>query len=168
MLNGGTGSDQLIGGAGIDRLNGGGGKDALNGGGGNDRLIGNAGDDNLIGGAGNDNLNGGSGDDVLNGGSGNDKLTGGANHDTFVFNGAFGHDTVTDFSGSNLEDIDLSGVGPIVSFQDLVKHHLFDDPGGSGFAYIDDLKGHTVLLDGWTKGDFGAGHPITAADFIFS
>ena len=57
-------------------------------------LIADTGDDTLFGGIGDDNLSSGSGDDQLNGGAGNDVLRGGAGLDTFIFEGAFGHDTI--------------------------------------------------------------------------
>ena len=132
------GNDTLNGNAGNDLLNGGGGADALNGGGGRDSLIGNNGADVLQGGGGNDDLRGGGGHDIIDGGKGNDLLAGGAMADTFVFSGAFGHDTISDFAASNLEKIDLSGVSAITGFHNLVTHHLVDDPDGSGFAQITD------------------------------
>jgi Ca2+-binding RTX toxin-like protein len=49
------------------------------------------------GGSGNDTLVGASGDDILDGGDGSDVLTGGAGADVFVFDGASGTDTLTDF-----------------------------------------------------------------------
>lgn len=185
MLHAGGGDDLLAGGAGNDRMYGEGGNDLLNGQDGNDRLIGSVGDDNLLGSKGNDNLNGGGGNDTLSGGADNDKinggfgrdllvggagddhLIGGGGADTFVFSGNFGDDTISDFSAANKEKIDLSGVAAITGFHDLVSHHLFDDPNGSGNAFIDDLHGNTILLDHATMADFGAGHDYTRADFVF-
>ena len=54
--------------------------------------------ENLQGSGFNDVLIGDSGNNVLNGGGGDDILTGGLGRDTFVFQGNFGHDTVTDFT----------------------------------------------------------------------
>ncbi len=88
------------------------------------------------------------------GGAGNDHLNGGGGHDTFVFAGNFGYDTITHFGASNQEKIDLSAVAGITGFHDLVNHHLFDDPGGSGFALIDDGAGNTILLEHVTVADF--------------
>ena len=51
----------------------------------------------LTGGEGRDLINGKLGDDIINGGGGDDRLTGGSGKDVFVFNGAFGRDTITDF-----------------------------------------------------------------------
>ena len=185
ILNGNGGADTVIGGAGNDKANGGGGADSLNGGGGNDILNGNTGADVLNGAIGADSLNGGGGGDVLNGGAGRDDLKGGGGHDTidggkggdylsggamtdtFAFSDGFGHDTVSGFSANNHEDIDLSGVSAITGFHNLITHHLTTDDD-TGFAMIADGTSNTILLVGYTVGDFGAGHPVSGADFIFS
>jgi VCBS repeat-containing protein len=60
-------------------------------------LTGGKGSDVLDGGNGNDTLSGGNGADVLLGGLGDDLMTGGLGADTFVFNAAFGKDTISDF-----------------------------------------------------------------------
>lgn len=57
------------------------------------------------------------GNDTLNGGSGNDWLSGGSGADVFVFDAAFGCDTITDFSTYNGDRIDLSSLN--LSFDDL-------------------------------------------------
>ncbi|WP_419914407.1 peroxidase family protein [Hoeflea sp.] len=95
QMGGSDASDLLIGLAGNDTLEGLGGKDQLEGG---------EGDDDLAGGSGDDNLQGGRGSDTLNGGDGNDLLTGGGGYDTFVFEGIFGNDTVTDFGKGKKSD----------------------------------------------------------------
>ena len=166
-LNGQEGNDQLLGGRGGDTLNGGAGGDALNGYGGYDRLNGNGGDDTLRGEAGNDILRGGGGSDVLDGGPGRDELTGGAGPDRFDFSGNFGHDTIAGFSAWNQEDIDISGLAAITSFRDLVNHHLGAD-SGTGFALITIGTSKSILVENYTVDDFGAGEPISGADFIFS
>ncbi|WP_299689035.1 retention module-containing protein [uncultured Vibrio sp.] len=81
---------------------------------GNDRLEGGAGDDTLVGGDGNDTLIGGGGSDILTGGDGSDILTGGDGMDSFVwFNIQDGvEDTITDFSLSEGDQIDLREVLP--------------------------------------------------------
>ncbi|GHF41824.1 calcium-binding protein [Seohaeicola zhoushanensis] len=133
-----------------DRLTGSKGKNVLEGGGGNDKLFGLAGNDELIGDAGKDRLDGGAGDDIL---------TGGAHADIFVFSGAFGNDTITDFqTAGRAEKIDLSGVASIRSFRDLNNNHLSDV---NGVAVIDDLNGNTITLEGHVAADFSAN------DFIF-
>ena len=53
-------------------------------------------------------LVGNGGDNILTGGKGHDTLTGGAGADTFVFGLASGADTITDFSASQNDKIDLS------------------------------------------------------------
>ncbi|PTO52282.1 hypothetical protein CWN94_18040 [Vibrio splendidus] len=77
----------------------------LTGGTGNDRLEGGAGDDTLVGGDGNDTLIGGGGSDILTGGNG---------MDSFVWlnieDGV--EDTITDFSLSEGDQIDLREVLP--------------------------------------------------------
>lgn len=148
-LLGANGNDILIGGAGDDVLNAGADNDTVNGGDGADNLIGSTGDDSLLGGNGLDTLNAGDGNDTLSGGgdadsllggAGNDRLDGGFGNDTmdgglgadvFVFAGNFGTDTVNNFSLSELnEAIDVSGIGAITDFTDLVTNHL--SQGGLG------------------------------------
>jgi peroxidase len=95
---------------GNETISGDGGRDLLLGFGGDDGLGGAAGADDHYGGAGADTMDGGDGDDLLNGGAGNDVGTGGKGRDIFVFEGACGQDTVTDFK--DREDLlDLSDYG---------------------------------------------------------
>ncbi len=82
----------------------------INGGGGNDTLTGGVSSDFLVGGGGNDMLNGGGGNDRFIGGGGNDTMTGGTGADTFIFTGAPGTDTITDFV-SGTDKIDFSAYG---------------------------------------------------------
>ncbi|WP_123056844.1 calcium-binding protein, partial [Vibrio cyclitrophicus] len=86
----------------------------LTAGSGNDRLEGGTGDDTLVGGEGNDTLLGGDGNDTLIGGGGSDILTGGDGMDSFVWlnieDGV--EDTITDFSLSEGDQIDLREVLP--------------------------------------------------------
>ena len=166
-IHGAGGDDTLFGDAGRDQLIGGAGADVLNGGGGGDALNGNGGGDVLRGAAGNDRLNGGGGHDTIDGGKGDDSLAGGAMTDTFAFSDGFGHDTISGFSANNHEDIDLSGVSGITGFHNLITHHLTTDDG-SGFALITDGTSNTILLMDYTVHDFGAGQPISGADFIFA
>ncbi|MGE0241313.1 MAG: calcium-binding protein [Parvibaculaceae bacterium] len=104
---GNAGNDTLYGWQGDDHLDGGDGEDHLHGDQGNDTLIGGADDDELYGIEGADILDGGAGDDDLHGGSEADILTGGSGADTFHIavtgnNGAWGRDTITDFSGQDV------------------------------------------------------------------
>jgi hypothetical protein len=116
-LYGGSDDDLLTGGQGQDQLSGGTGDDELRGGQGDDELFGGQGDDLLFGGQGQDDLNGGQGDDALFGGQGDDKINGGTNDgaddvltggpgsDTFVFDGEFGSDIITDFTADDKIDL---------------------------------------------------------------
>lgn len=59
------------------------------------------GNDSIEAAGGNDTVNGDAGSDTIDGGAGDDLLTGGAGNDNFLFNGAYGNDTIT-----SLEDTD--------------------------------------------------------------
>ncbi|OOR89859.1 calcium-binding protein [Moraxella bovis] len=67
-------------------------------------------DDVMLGGIGNDTLIGNTGNDTLIGGAGNDTLNGGAGDDTYVFEGQWGQDIISDNAGTN--QIRLEGVSP--------------------------------------------------------
>lgn len=119
-LLGGDGDDRLLGGRGADWINTGAGNDTVDAGTGNDFILlgdgddvvlardahglgddaidGGAGNDRIHGGYGADTIAGGLGNDTLNGGAGNDTLTGGAGADVFEIRGAYGRETITDFS----------------------------------------------------------------------
>jgi Ca2+-binding RTX toxin-like protein len=78
---------------------------------GNDQLQGSSGNNTLYGGDGADSLLGQSGNDILSGGDGSDQLTGGAGTDTFIFkSGETGSDTITDFSTSQGDKIDIHDI----------------------------------------------------------
>jgi serralysin len=105
---GGSGSDQIIG----NQVS-----NSLQGYGGNDTLKGEGGDDVLIGASGTDRLDGGAGADRLYGGAGADDLIGRADADIFLFKvrtestvATSGRDTIFDFSASQGDKIDLSGI----------------------------------------------------------
>ena len=76
------------------------------------KLTGSGLDDTITGGIGKDTIIGGGGDDSIIGGLGNDSLTGGLGSDHFVFNTALNattnKDTLTDFSSTQGDKIDLS------------------------------------------------------------
>lgn len=147
-FEGGRGNDVIGGRGGADEISGGKGRDTLNGGGGNDDLAGNTG---------RDKLNGGGGRDVLDGGADNDRLKGGGANDTFRF--SKGDDVVVDFDAlSSGERVDLSGVGSIRGFRDLVNNHLSTSASD---VVIDDLRGNTMTLRNTDRGDLGSD------DFIF-
>ncbi|WHU01956.1 cadherin domain-containing protein [Sphingomonas sp. NIBR02145] len=100
-LNGGDGKDLLSGGDGGDSLYGDAGEDVLTGGEGSDSLYGGDDDDNISGGGGVDWIDGGNGNDTISGGAGADTLSGGDGDDLYIFEAAFGADTVIDFGGQN-------------------------------------------------------------------
>ena len=156
---GGNGDDQVDGGAGNDILRGGAQDDILVGNAGNDRAFGGTGSDVLSGGNGNDQLFGRGGFDILNGGAGDDLLEGGVQADQFIFAGAFGNDTITDFAATNnAERINLSAVGAISDFQDLIENHM-NQVGAD--VVIDDGLGNTITLVGVTLSD------LDSVDFVF-
>jgi serralysin len=98
-----------------DWLPGLGGRDELRGLQGDDTLDGGLGRDSLSGGDGNDVLVGGQGDDVLRGDAGGDQLKGGSGADKFVYqrisdSTSVGIDTITDFSSSSGDVIDVSRI----------------------------------------------------------
>ena len=76
------------------------------------KLTGSGLDDTITGGTGKDTIIGGAGDDSIIGGLGNDNLTGGLGSDHFVFNttlnASTNKDTLTDFSSTQGDKIDLS------------------------------------------------------------
>lgn len=112
LILGQAGKDKLLGGKGADTLKGGGGNDALIGGKGRDALTGGKGGDTLQGGDGTDTLRGDGGGDMLNGGAGADVLTGGKGADHFVFSNArqADGDKIRDFTTSQGDQIDVSGI----------------------------------------------------------
>ncbi|MFK7764037.1 MAG: calcium-binding protein [Roseobacter sp.] len=158
-LNGQDGNDTIIGGNGFDIINGGLGFDTLNGNNGNDTMNGGLGDDAMNGGNNNDILNGNAGNDTLTGGNGNDIMNGGFGNDEFVFANGFGNDTIVGFeANNNLEDINLSAVGAIVNFVDLLNNHM--SQSGSD-VIIDTGAGDTISVVNVDIGD------MNFADFIF-
>lgn len=189
-LRGGIGHDSLYGGEGTDTLAGGGQNDLLNGGDDEDAVFGGNGADTLIGDDDNDRLGGGNGDDLLFGGDGADFLTGDRlhdaiyggegndiiiggggrdtlygqlGHDRFVFGPNDGHDTVIGFSANNGEDIDLSGLGDIRNFQDLVNNHVENRGGEAVIVHA----GGSITLTGIGVNEIGHDQAYSADDFIF-
>jgi serralysin len=71
---------------------------------------GNALDNSLIGNVGSNHLYGGAGNDTIDGGAGDDFLSGGLGADTFIFRAGFGHDVITDFSATQQDMLNLSGL----------------------------------------------------------
>lgn len=117
--------------------------------------------DTLLGLAGNDTLNAYAGDDVLNGGTGADTLNGGDGADTFVFDDSASVDTVSDFSLSDSDMLDISdlliGYDPltnaITDFVEITDNgtdstlKVDSDGGADNFVTIATLLGVTGLTD---------------------
>jgi Ca2+-binding RTX toxin-like protein len=145
----------------------------LLGGAGFDNLTGNGGNDNLAGGAGVDNLTGYVGDDTLIGGAGVDTLTGGAGNDQFRFDqaaGAANADTVTDFTGGDVDKILLSlgafaalgSTGAVLATSVEQAAALTDDSGtASTFLKFDTSTG-ALYYDADGSGTGGAGLQLIA------
>ena len=155
-IRGGEGQDSLLGDAGDDTIYGDAGNDWLVGGADNDTLYGGADNDRLVAGSGTDELFGGAGADSLNGGLGDDTLTGGADADTFYFNGAFGNDTITDFTDGE-DTIDLTAISGITEFADLTIT-------ADGQNAVIDLTAHgggTITLENFDSSN------LDAEDFSF-
>jgi Ca2+-binding RTX toxin-like protein len=169
---GGAGSDFLIGNDAIGNLlRGGAGNDTLSGLNGNDTLYGGNNDDQLSGGNDDDQLFGGAGNDTLDGGNGNDTMGGGIGADEFVFNGAFGNDTILDLAGGDVARILGTGAGfnSFASFDvdgsgtiDATDAGLSDKVGIVGGSLQLDFNAgdtDTILFDGVTS--------LTASDLSF-
>ena len=170
-IDGGSGNDRLYGESGRDVINGGSGNDFLSGGYatdflygdvGNDELWGNKGGDQLFGGSGNDDVNGGDGDDMLSGdtghdtlfgghgndviigGANNDTLTGGLGVDTFVFEGRFGRDIITDYD-ENYDILEIDRNSFSGNSSDLLDR--FGQDRGDSYV-IDFRNGAAITLEG--------------------
>ncbi|UTA49221.1 Ig-like domain-containing protein [Simiduia sp. 21SJ11W-1] len=181
ILIGGEGDDRLFGGADDDKLYGGTGNDQLYGGSGNDLLLGEAGDDLLNGGTGDDTLfggedqdtlQGGEGNDVLFGGRGDDTLTGGNGADTFAWaRGNIGTDTVTDFTASEGDVLDLSDllVGEENGSIEEFLQFNFDEASGNTYINVDAdggtafEVGQVIILQGV---DITAGNTLTTQQVV--
>ncbi len=104
-IEGGGEADTILGEFGDDQILGQDGGDRLDGGVGNDKVDGGNGTDLVVGGEGHDVVQGGEGNDFIVGGAGNDRLAGNTTSevkpdnaiDSFIFEGAFGKDIITDF-----------------------------------------------------------------------
>lgn len=83
-----------------------------------DTITGNGSANLIVGGAGTDTLSGGGGNDTISGGAGNDFLSGGSGSDIFMFETAWGADTIKDFQRGR-DRIDLSDVEGLSSFSQL-------------------------------------------------
>jgi len=149
---GGNGADRLTGTAADEALAGGNGSDTLAGLAGADTLTGGNGSDDLSGGAGIDRLAGDNGADTLNGGAGDDELTGGLGGDRFVFDGAFGHDAVTDFGNGDriqLDDAQFADFAAVLAKSAQVGDDVVITLDAGNVITLQD-----VLLSSLKTGDF--------------
>lgn len=158
-LFGGSGDDQLYGGITGDGLFGGAGADSCQAGSGDDRIFGGSGDDLIYGNSGNDTIYGNAGFDTIDAGGGNDWILGGFNADVFVFEGAYGNDTIGDFDATNaFEVIRLQSSGRITDFADLMANHLTE---AGADLLIEDHAGNSIRLAGVALAD------LDESDFLF-
>lgn len=136
-----------------------------------DTLTGDTAANRIDGGKGNDRLSGGNGNDILIGGAGSDILTGGAGADTFVYaswtesqTAVKQRDTITDFSSSSGDRIDLSGIDANLLL-DGVQHFQFI--GTSTFSRTGgELRFTSVKSTTTVYGDLdGDGNPDLALSF---
>jgi Ca2+-binding RTX toxin-like protein len=162
LLVGGRGDDALHGGSGRDRAGGGAGDDVMRLGAGDDlvfhdggplhdfgrgadRIWGDDGDDRLHGGRGDDTIDGGTGDDVLNGGPGADRLIGGDGRDVFEVRGAYGVDSIADFTEGDRLAVQrgINGMGDTTL--DLLLARVSDGDAG---ARLDLGAGNALVFEG--------------------
>jgi Ca2+-binding RTX toxin-like protein len=121
-------------------------------------ITGGAGNNILAGLGGADSLSGGAGNDTLNGGAGDDTLSGGVGADRFVFAdvaGGVGIDTITDFSETELDKIDLAGIDANTA---LAGDQAFTFIGSAAFHNIAGelrfaVAGGGLAVQGDTNGD---------------
>ena len=145
----GTGVNSIVSGDSANNsLSGNLGRDMIFGNGGNDTITGGGNNDLLVGGAGNDTVTGGVGDDVVIGGTDNDTLIGGGGANRFVFAeaGPANVDTITDYSASRSDLIDLSP---------LLDSHFGPTGNPADFAHLVQNGSDVVVqadLDGAANG----------------
>lgn len=182
VLTGGEGSDVLDGGSGNDTLDGGSGVDTASfassaskvtvnlvtgsaNGAGNDSLIsienvvGSAFADTLTGNSGANAIDGGAGNDRITGGTGADLLTGGLGGDTFAYSTGdstvAATDTITDFSRTAGDRIDLSAIDAIIGGKDnaftFIGSQAFHNVAGE-LRFDASNNGYTIV-QGDTNGD---------------
>lgn len=132
------------------------GDDFLPGGGGDDYIFGNLGNDEVRGGAGTDIVRGSDGNDIVVGGKGDDFLYGGNGRDTFIFNGAFGHDLLQDFGSGDVMQFGPDPTGAPRVFESLTITQQGTD------TVIEDGFGNQVLLANFSAANLNGG------DFIFA
>ena len=96
-------------------------------------------------------------DDVLRGGTGDDTLTGGTGADTFVFVEGHGNDTITDFSATEGDRIDLSGFDAAITWEALSAKITTVTDGNNVVTGVQidlgEWGGGTIVLQGITSVD---------------
>jgi Ca2+-binding RTX toxin-like protein len=146
-----------------------------------DTVSGRDGHDTILGLGGDDILSGDAGNDTLTGGAGADRLTGGLGKDEFVYNlasesTAAARDVITDFSRSQNDKINLSGIDANVL---VANNQAFTFIGAAAFSGVagqlrfEQIGGNT-FVSGDTNGDRVADFqieltgPVTpvASDFV--
>ncbi len=102
-------------------------------------------------------------DDVLQGGTSADTMTGGTGADTFVFDEKSGNDTITDFSTTEGDKIDLTAFTASITWQQLLAAMtaIQDDPNTpeteSGTVIdLTSFGGGTITLKGVSLSDLTA------------
>ena len=96
-------------------------------------------------------------DDVLQGGTSDDTMTGGTGADTFVFNEDSGADTITDFSTTQGDKIDLTAFTSSITWAQLqAKITTVTDPNDVNTVIgvqidLSDFGGGTITLNGITS-----------------
>ncbi len=126
-----------------------------------DMMRGDGGDDHIDGHGGDDTLNGRGGDDMIHGGTGDDELTGGSGNDTFIFAGAFGEDTITDFDAD--DDIIEFDSSVFNNYNDVLNN-AYETGGGwfsSGGVTIENGS-NSIVLEDVSLSD------LDAANFMFA
>jgi Ca2+-binding RTX toxin-like protein len=130
-------------------------------------------DDILTGNGGNNVLDGRGGDDVLIGNGGNDTLTGGAGADIFVMKASNNvtdgntpptyNDTISDFSHSDGDRIDLSRIPSIHNLTDVLSHaSQVSSNVVIDFGYLALTDPTSLTIQNVTLAN------LTASDFIFA
>ena len=101
-------ANEIIGSRSDEQVDAGGGDDSVDGGGGEDEIAGGEGDDELRASDGDDTIDGGEGNDRIEVEGGDNNLSGGEGDDAFVLNSPEGTNVISDFSGDDYIDFNLS------------------------------------------------------------
>lgn len=153
----GTGDDTLVAANDIE-VHGAKGKDTIQGSNNADtKLYGDEGNDELFGNGGDDNLFGGAGSDILSGGDDNDALTGGTGADTYVFDGAWGTDTVMEDENGGIDTLNLTRIDADAQIT------LADSNNGSGITVVSGANriNNAAFTENLLLGNFARNNSIT-------